>query len=295
MASPELEMVIELLRALPRGHATFAEERAALDELAGNAPLPDGIGCEPVTAGGVPAAWIDAPGVRRDAVMLYLHGGAYCIGSILSHRAHVARLAEACGLRALLLDYRLAPEHPFPAAVEDAVAAYRWLLERGTSPRRLVVAGDSAGGGLTLATLVALRDRGVPLPAAGVCISPWTDLALSGATMESRAAVDPLCQRATLGRAAAAYLGARDARTPLASPLYADLHGLPPLLIHVGDAETLLDDATRLAERARAAGVEVTSEVWDDMIHVFHVFAPLLPEATQALAKIGRFVRERVD
>ena len=193
----------------------------------------------------------------------------------------------------LLIDYRLAPEHPHPAAVDDATAAYRWLIANGASPARLVVAGDSAGGGLTVATLVALRDAQAPPPAAGVCLSPWVDLEGLGESMTTKAAVDPMVQREPLLKMAALYLGGHGARTPLAAPLYADLSGLPPLLIQVGTAETLLDDATRLAERARKAGVEVQLEAWDDMIHVFQAFAALLPEGQQAIQRIGAFVRHR--
>jgi acetyl esterase/lipase len=213
---------------------------------------------------------------------------------VRSHRALVARVAAASGARGLNVDYRLAPEHPFPAAVDDAVAAYRWLLEGGLDPARIVVAGDSAGGGLTVSTLLALRDAGDPLPAGGVCISPWTDLACTGESITSRAEHDPMVQGPGLLDMAAAYLAGHDPRAPLASPLYAELHDLPPLLIHVGSAETLLDDATRLADRARDAGTAVELDVWDDMVHVWHAFAPLLPEADEAIGRIGAWVRGRM-
>jgi acetyl esterase/lipase len=215
------------------------------------------------------------------------------MGSVNTHREMVARLSKAAGARALVLNYRLAPEHPFPAAVDDAVAAYRWLLSQNIQPSRVVVAGDSAGGGLTLATLVALRDAKVPMPAAGVCISPWADMEGIGESMTTRAKADPLVQKEMLLNMAKLYLGGKDPKNPLAAPLYADFHGLPPLLIHVGDAETLLSDATRVAERAKAAGVKVDLEVWDEMIHVWHLAAPILPEAQQAIEKIGKFIREQ--
>jgi acetyl esterase/lipase len=186
----------------------------------------------------------------------------------------------------------LAPEHPHPAAVDDATAAYRWLLSQGVNPARLAIAGDSAGGGLTIATLVALRDAGVQLPAAAVSLSPWVDLEGLGESMTTKASVDPMVQAEPLRRFGKHYLASHDPRTPLAAPLYADLSGLPPLLIQVGSAETLLDDSTRIAERARKAGVKVTLDEWEDMIHVFQAFAVILPEGQQAIEKIGAFIRE---
>jgi acetyl esterase/lipase len=193
----------------------------------------------------------------------------------------------------LVIDYRLAPEHPHPAAVDDAVAAYRWMLTQGLKPPRVAVAGDSAGGGLTVATLLAIRDAKLPLPAAGACLSPWVDLEGIGESMTTRAGVDPIVQKPGLLQMAAAYLAGKDPRTPLAAPLYADLSGLPPLLIQVGTAETLLDDASRLAERARKAGVTVSYEPWESMIHVWHLFAPMLDEGQQAIDRVGEFVRKQ--
>ena len=233
-----------------------------------------------------------APGADASRVLLYLHGGGYVIGSIDTHRSPAGRLSRAAAARVLIIDYRLAPEHPYPAAVQDATAAYRWLLRNGATPARTVIAGDSAGGGLTVATLVALRDAGDPLPAAGVCLSPWVDLEGIGESMTTRASADPIVQKPGLLWFASLYLGGADPRTPLAAPLYADLHGLPPLLIHVGTAETLLDDATRLAERAKAAGVDVTLEAWEDMIHVWHLFAPMLPEGQQGVERVGEYIRQ---
>jgi acetyl esterase/lipase len=193
----------------------------------------------------------------------------------------------------LLIDYRLAPEHPHPAAVEDAVAAYRFLLQQGISPKRIALAGDSAGGGLVVATLVALRDAGEKLPAAGVSLSPWIDLECLGESMKTKAALDPMVQKEGVLQLAALYLGGKSPRTPLAAPLYADLSGLPPLLIQVGTAETLLDDASRLAERARKAGVNVTYDPWEGMIHVWQLFAPMLDEGKQAIDKLGAFIQTK--
>jgi acetyl esterase/lipase len=225
--------------------------------------------------------------------LLYVHGGGYVIGSPTEYRDMVPRIARASQARAIAVDYRLAPEHPHPAAVEDAVSVYRGLLNQGVQPDQIVVAGDSAGGGLTLATCIAARDRGLPLPAAGVCISPWVDLEGIGASMLANHDRDPLVKKELVLGMAQAYLGGQNPRTPLAAPLYADLRGLPPLLIQVGTSETLLDDARRLAERAKAAGVDTTLEEWPDMIHVWHLFGSFLREAQEASDRIGEFVKER--
>ncbi|MBX7257390.1 MAG: alpha/beta hydrolase [Candidatus Hydrogenedentes bacterium] len=253
-------------------------------------PLPDVV-ATPVDAGGIPSEWIDAQGTRDDRILFFAHGGGYSLGSLRTHRRLASDLARAGGLRALSIAYRLAPEHRFPAAVEDCVAAYRWLLGTGIKPEKIVFAGDSAGGGLVLSTMLKLRDEGNPLPAAGVCISPWTDLAATGASVFGRASQDPILNPRDLHTFALRYLGDADPRTPLASPLYGDMRGLPPLLIHVGSAEILLDDSTRLASRARDAGVDVTLHVAEEMIHAWHYFAGLIPEGEQAIAEVGQFIR----
>ena len=204
----------------------------------------------------------------------------------------MAHLSRAASARVLALDYRLAPEYPFPAPVEDSTAAYRWLLHEGYDPARIALGGDSAGGGLTVSALVQIRYLGLPMAAAGVCVSPWVDMEALGESMDTRADVDPMVMREGLILSAKTYLGGADPRAPLAAPLYADLRGLPPLLIQVGDAETLLDDSTRLAGVAREAGVEVQMDVWDDMIHVWHVFAPILPEGRKAISEAGEFIKK---
>jgi epsilon-lactone hydrolase len=283
-----------LAKLPPSASMTIAERRAQYERAERVFPTPADVAIEHVIAPARPAEWLRPSGVRTDAAVLYLHGGGYVIGSPRSHRHLAAAIARAAGTAALLVDYRLAPEHPFPAALDDALAAYQWLLGRGLVPGRIVVAGDSAGGGLTVATLLAARDRSLPLPAAGVCISPWVDLTCSGATYATKAAVDPIVTRQSVSMMAEAYTGRGDPKAPLVSPLYADLRGLPPLLVHVGSDEVLLDDALGLAERARRAGVDVTLEEWPAMIHVWHWFLPMLAEAERAVGVIGRFARARI-
>jgi acetyl esterase/lipase len=254
-------------------------------------PVPRGTRIEPVSAAGVAAEWVVPPGAG-DAVILYLHGGGYNIGSPGTHRAMVARLADAAEARALVLDYRLAPEYPHPAALEDSLAGYNWLLGQGVQPGKITLAGDSAGGGLALATLVSLRDAGIALPAAAVCLSPWTDVSLSGATMRTLEDKDPMLNRPWLEQMAAGYTrGGVSRQTPLVSPLFADLKGLPRLLIQVGSDEMLLSDAERLGARAREAGVPVTLEVWEGLWHVWQVFAGYMPEADRAIAGIAAFIQ----
>ncbi len=291
MASAELAKVLEMIRAVPRDPtAEVGRMRGAMEKVSER--VARDVKCEPVSAGGVPAEWIVPPGAADDRVILYLHGGGYVMGSINTHRAMVARIARASQAKALAIDYRMAPEHPFPAAVDDATAAYRWLLAQGYKPGKIVISGDSAGGGLTLATLIALRDAGTPLPAAGVPISAWADLEGTGASIKTRAATDPMVDLPGLSRMAKLYAGDHDMKNPLLSPIHADYRGLPPMLLQVGDAEILLDDSTRVADKAKAAGVKVELEAWDDMFHVWHVFAKILPEGQQAIDRIGSYVIE---
>jgi len=233
-----------------------------------------------------------ATGSGGAPTILYLHGGGYYFCSPRSHRSLVFGLATRASASAFSLDYRLAPEHRFPAALEDAIAAYRHLSATGTPPESIVIAGDSAGGGLALATLVALRDAGDPPPAGGLLFSPWTDLAASGATIRTNDGADPMFSGSAIGRAAQVYLGNTAANHPYASPVYADLQGLPPLFIQAGSTEVLLDDSRRVAENARAAGVAVELQVWPNMPHVWQIFAPFIPEARRALDGAAGFVRE---
>jgi monoterpene epsilon-lactone hydrolase len=271
--------------------ATIPEQREAMAQMASSAAPPEGVAIEPVTLGERPAEWLTPEGGSEGAV-LYLHGGGYCIGSLDTHRHLGARIARAAGSSVVVVDYRLAPEHQFPAALDDAVAAYVDLLALGADPARLAIAGDSAGGGLTVATLLALRALGVPLPAAAVCLSPWVDLTQSAPAFERLGELDPMVSKDGLDLMAGSYLGDTDPRTELASPLFAEsLSGLPPVLIEVGQHEVLIDDSTRLAERLGSAGVNVSLTVWPEMIHVFQAFpGDLIPEADASIDAVGAFV-----
>jgi monoterpene epsilon-lactone hydrolase len=292
VASDQLKIVNDLLDGIDLSTGSLEQRRALMDSW--SQPAPDGVTCTTVSAGGVPAEWVVADDAATDRVVMYVHGGGYVMGSIGSHRSLVSRLSQEAKAKVLNVDYRLAPEHPFPAAVEDAVAAYRWLVRNGVDPSRIVIAGDSAGGGLTLATLLALKQDGDALPAAAVPISPWTDMEATGESVTTRKGVDKMIDPDHLKTMVDHYAAGADLRNPLLSPLHGDYADLPPLLIHVGSTEVLLDDAVRVAERAKDAGVDVTIEVWDDMPHVWHAFVGLLPEADQAVARIGEFVRLHV-
>ncbi|MGB1884403.1 MAG: alpha/beta hydrolase [Gammaproteobacteria bacterium] len=293
MANAQIEAIRTLLAENPvvAPGASLEDMRKGIDAMGDMAPRLDNVTSEAVDAGGVDAEWFSVSGGDADRVVLYLHGGGYVIGSVQSHRVLLERLAVAADCRVLALNYRLAPEAPFPAAVDDAVAAYKWLLSQGLTASKIAIAGDSAGGGLTMATLVALRDGGETLPACAAPISPWVDMEGTGDSMQSRAAVDPMVQKEILDQLAGTYLGGANAQDPLASPLHANLDGLPPLLIQVGDCETLLDDSTRLEAKLKAAGVDATVEVWPEMIHVWHLFAPMLDKGQEAIDRIGEFVR----
>lgn len=253
--------------------------------------LASDVKVEKVSANGVDAEWTSTPGVARDAAILYAHGGGYLFGSLDSHRHMVSELGRAANCVALAMNYRLAPEHPFPAPVEDAVAAYRFLLAQGFKPERIAIAGDSAGGGLVVAAMVAIREAGLAQPGGGWCLSPWIDMEALGGSMESKAAADPMVQKAGIIEIAKAYLGGADPRSPLAAPLYADLAGIAPLLIQVGAAETLLDDAIRLTQRAGAADVRVDLQVWPEMVHVWPLFWPELGAGKRALDEAGAWIK----
>jgi epsilon-lactone hydrolase len=290
MSSNEIDAVRELLRSKPRP-AGFAERRERLDAIGSTSPPAGDIRLEPIDANGVAAEWSLAPGSDPSKVLLFFHGGGYCSGSIVSHRGMVTEAGRAARARTLAVGYRLAPEHPFPAAIEDARAAYRFLLDQGIAPSKIVIGGDSAGGGLTLALMTSVRDTREPLPACAWLVSPWVDLQMTGASLAEKAVTDPLISKSYLEELASAYLAGADPANPLVSPLNADLAGLPPLLVQVGSAETLLDDAVRIARRAGAADVRVNLEIWPHMIHAWHLWAAQLEAGRCAIASAGAFIR----
>jgi monoterpene epsilon-lactone hydrolase len=296
IATAPLDLVIERIRRIYRGwnrDTSVAQMRLDWDTAfqADIAP----ISHQRVSVAGVDGEWIAGSHAPHDKAILYFHGGGFRLGSVSSHRELIARIAGASGYRVLAINYRLAPEHRFPAPLEDAIAAYGWMLDQGLRPDNIAFAGDSAGGTLALTAMLGLRQRGLPLPAAGVLMSPWTDLAATGETYVSRADADPIHQRPMIAALAKNYLGeGGDPRDPLVSPLYADLAGLPPLLIQVGDRETVLADSTMVADSARIAGVDVELQVWDGMIHVFQMFAEL-PEAHRAIASIAEFLKRHLQ
>ena len=289
MPSRQHEALVQALRAAPITAApTLAEQRANYDATLALNPIPADVDIDPVSAGGVAAYSVSVRGVRSKLTILYLHGGGYVIGSHTGYREFAGRLARATQATVCVLDYRLAPEHPYPAAVDDAVKAVRWLRQQGVV--NLVIAGDSAGGGLTMATLLALRAAGDPMPKGAIGLSPWVDLAGTGATLAPGLIDDPLVGAAAIGAMATMYAGTH-LRDPQVSPLYGDLHGLPPLLIQVGTREVLLDDSRRFESKARAAGVDVTYFEGKDLIHVWPVLTPDAPESLDALTQIGVFVK----
>lgn len=294
MADQEIQGVRALLSSQPRP-VGWAERRERIDAVASVDGVAPDIRFEPARIGPCEAEWSLAPGSDASRVLLFFHGGGYCSGSIRSHRGMVSEAGRAAKVRTLALGYRLAPEHPFPAALDDALAAFEHLLGLGIPARRIAIGGDSAGGGLSLAMMAQLRDSGRPLPGCAWLASPWVDLDVTGASMESKATIDPLIHREYLKELAAAYLDGASARDPLASPLHADLSGFPPALIQVGSAETLLDDAVRIAGRLGAADVSTQLEIWPQMIHAWPLWAKRLTAGREALASVGRFLQQHLS
>jgi acetyl esterase/lipase len=287
----EIDAIRNLLSAKPRP-VGWAERRARLDEVGSVWPTARDIVLDAVQFDQLSAEWSLAPASDSSRVLMYFHGGGYCSGSVLSHRRLVTEAGRAAAMRTLAVAYRLAPEHPFPAALEDAMTAWRFLLAQGYAPRDIVIGGDSAGGGLTLALIMKLRDAGEPMPACAWLLSPWTDLTLSGETLATKDAVDPIIHKGYLAELVDAYLPAAiDRADPRVSPLHANLEGLPSLLIQVGSAETLLADSTRLAAAAGEANVAVTLEIWPGMIHAWPLWNAQLGAGRRALAGAGHFMR----
>ena len=292
MAPTEIDAIREMLGSKPRPTG-WAARRQRLDQVGSILPIADDVRVEAVDLGGVPGEWSDVPGAEDSRVLLFFHGGGYCSGSIVSHRRMVTEAGRKAGCRTLAVDYRLAPEHPFPAALEDALKAWRFLREQGLAAGDIAVSGDSAGGGLTVALLENLRDAAMELPGCAWLVSPWTDLTLSGSTLASKEAVDPIIHEGYLRELVEAYLPeGMDPRDPRVSPLFANLSGLPPLLIQVGSEEALLADATRFASAAGAAQVAVTLEVWPHMIHAWPLWNARLEAGREALAHAGAFIRQ---
>ncbi|MFF2134014.1 alpha/beta hydrolase fold domain-containing protein [Streptomyces olivochromogenes] len=292
MTQQQRQALDELLRHAPFDiGGELGEQRALFHEMIASVPLPEDVTATPGRLGGIPVVTVETPGTDSSAVVLYFHGGAYALGSAADSVGLAADVARRAGVRAVSVDYRLAPEHPFPAAVDDAVAAYRALLADGTPSSEVAFVGESAGGGLVVATLVALKEAGLPQPSSAVVFSPWADLTLSGDSLTGKADVDPALTAKGLQIRARDYLGETDPATPLASPVLADLTGLAPLLIQVGSHEILLDDAVRLAARAAEHDVAVELQVWPQVPHVFQGFAALLDDADAALTSAAAFTR----
>lgn len=280
-----------------RGALSLEDRRKIMDGNAEQFPVPAGVVIRRADLGGLGAEWAIPDGLTDEAgagnTLLYFHGGGYVVGSTVSHRHIVSRIALAAKARVLSVDYALAPENPFPAAVKDAVKAYRWLLDQGQKPEQIALAGDSAGGGLAAATLLAAREEGLPLPAGAALISPWSDLTCATGSYETRAEADPMIMPEGIRELANIYLTGADPRDPLASPNFGNLAGLPPLLIQVGDDEVLLDDSRNLAARAREAGVDVDLEVAPDMFHVWHAFYQMFTPGEEAIERMGSWLAAR--
>jgi epsilon-lactone hydrolase len=294
MAQSEIDAIRTLLSSKPRP-VGWPERRKRLDDVGSVWPVADDVKLTAVDVSGVPGEWSIVPGSDPSRVLMFFHGGGYCSGSILSHRRLVTEAGRAARVRTLAIVYRLAPEHPFPAAYDDALTAWRFLRNQGIFSAHIAIGGDSAGAGLTVALVSRLHDAHEELPGCAWLVSPWTDLTMSGSTLTSKDAIDPLMHKTYLNELADAYLPAgMDRKDPRVSPLYADLRGFPPVLIQVGSAETLLDDATRFAAVAGAADVRVTLEIWPQMIHAWPLWNAHLEPGRRALASAGAFIREHL-
>lgn len=267
--------------------------RSGMEKMTSMAKMPEGIRVEKVNCNEVPAEWIIPKNTINKGVILYLHGGGYAMGSINTHRALMARIGIAAKTKVLGIEYRLAPENPFPCAIDDAFSAYKWLLQQGIDNNKIVIAGDSAGGGLTIALKIRIRDENAPKPAAGVCLSPWLDLASTGETAVTLADEDPMIDLKSIKHFALFYAPKEKLEHPWVSPFYADLTGLSPIYIQVSTSEILLDDTRRFAEKAQIAGVDIQVDYWDKMVHVWQAFGIYLPEALEAIGKLGAYIEKK--
>jgi len=294
MAQSEIDAIRGFLSSKPRP-VGWPERRKRLDDVGSVWPVADDVTVTTVDVNGLPGEWSIVPGSDPSRVLMFFHGGGYCSGSIVSHRRLVTEAGRAAGVQTLAIAYRLAPEHPFPAAYDDVLTAWRFLQDQSIPAAHIALGGDSAGASLTLALIGRLRDAQEKLPGCAWLISPWTDLTMAGATLSSKEAVDPLIHKGYLIELADAYLPAgMDRKDPRVSPLYADLKGFPPVIIQVGSAETLLDDATRFAAVAGAADVRVTLEIWPQMIHAWPLWNARLDPGRRALASAGAFIRQHL-
>ena len=288
----EIDVLVEMIRANPFPQV-LEEARAAFDGL--GTPTGDDIAIKRIEFGGVACQLLTPESADETHLIVYLHGGGYALGSFHSHAGLASEIGKAASSCVLQVDYRLAPEHKFPAPVEDACAVYSALLEQGYASEKIVFAGDSAGGGLVIATIHTLKEKGLALPGAAICLSPWIDLEFTGESMERCKDIDPMINEEALAPMVEAYMAGQDLKNPAASPLYADLTGFPPLLIQVGESEVLFSDAERLAVNAKTADLDVVFELWPEMIHVWHLFYPMLSEGRSAIARIGDFAREKMS
>jgi monoterpene epsilon-lactone hydrolase len=294
MINPQSEKFYQTLFAhIPQGELSLAKVRQGFEKLMADFPAASDVHFTQISIGKLTAAWVHAPGCTKDRVILFFHGGGFISGSFTSHQDLIGHLAQATGCYVLAVDYRLAPEYPFPAALEDALIAYEFLLKQKISPTQIFVAGSSAGGGLALSLLLKLIDRKEVLPRAAICICPWVDLAMTGKTLDTNEGKD-LIQKDRIKKAADTYLQGHNPQDPLASPLYGSLKGLPPLLIQTGTRELFLDEIERFAKKAQECGVKVNLQRFDEMIHTWHLFASQIPEAVEAFENIAEFVRGEI-
>jgi len=299
MVSIQNYLVRGLLKAANKNknveNHTVEKVRRSLNRLTLIAKIPRGVTYENVSCEGVNCEWAVPANLKHKGAVLYLHGGAYVSGSLDTHRALVGRIARASRTKCLSVEYRLAPEHPFPAGLEDAIKTYQWLLKQGYDHKKIVIAGDSAGGGLTIATLLKLRDENLPLPIAGVCMSPWLDLECTGDSGWKMKRQDPMLKFEFGKIYAGYYMPNGDFKNPYVSPYYADPSGLPSIYIQVSGSELILDDSTRFATKAKVAGVDIEVEVWHKMVHVWQAFGPILPEAMKAIKKLGEYIEQKTE